>query len=52
MRVMIDTNTFISAILYPQSTPKKAIEKSADFPFRLILCDYIKDETNYMKSSP
>lgn len=44
MRVMIDTNVIISAILNPQGTPKEAFSKAADFPFQLVLCNYIKDE--------
>jgi putative PIN family toxin of toxin-antitoxin system len=41
---MIDSNIFISALLNPQSIPKKAYEKAVDYPYRLILCDYIKEE--------
>ena len=43
MRIMIDTNIFISAILFPDSTPSKVVEKVLD-EYHLVLCSQIIDE--------
>jgi len=40
MRVMLDTNVFISAILFPDSQPFKAIEKVI-MNYTLVLCSQI-----------
>lgn len=43
MRVMIDTNIFISALLLPHSVPAKALMHVAQ-THELVLCDYIVSE--------
>ena len=43
MRIMIDTNIFISAILFPDSTPSKLVEKVLD-EYQLVLCSQIIEE--------
>ena len=43
MRIMIDTNIFISAILFPDSTPSKVVEKVLD-EYHLVLCSQIIEE--------
>ena len=43
MRIMIDTNIFISAILFPDSRPSKLIEKVLD-KYHLVLCSQILEE--------
>jgi len=43
MRIMIDTNIFISAILFPGSTPSKLVEKVLD-KYHLVLCSQIIEE--------
>ena len=40
---MIDTNIFISAILFPDSTPSKVVEKVLD-EYHLVLCSQIIEE--------
>jgi len=43
MRVMIDTNVIISALMFPASVPAKALYRAVEF-HEVILCDYIIDE--------
>jgi len=43
MRVMIDTNVFISALMFPDSTPAKAVFAVVE-KHQLVLCNYIIDE--------
>ena len=44
MRIMIDTNVFISAALSPNGTSAKAFIKAISPPFQPVVCDYIVDE--------
>ena len=44
MRVMIDTNIIISAILRPNGRTAQAFYKTLLPPYQSILCDYIVDE--------
>ena len=44
MRVMIDTNIIISAILRPSGRTAQAFYKALLPPYQPILCDYIVDE--------
>ena len=44
MKVMIDTNIFISAALYPDGKVSEALMKALSPPFRPITCDYVIDE--------
>lgn len=44
MRIMIDTNIFISAILFPKSRVSEALCKSLAPPFQPVVCDYVLDE--------
>jgi putative PIN family toxin of toxin-antitoxin system len=43
MRIMIDTNVLISALLFPNSIPSKAIEKVLNGN-RLVICSYVIEE--------
>jgi len=43
MRVMIDTNILFSAILFPNSTPSRALHQLCQSD-TLVLCDYVIDE--------
>jgi len=43
MRIMVDTNVIISAILFPKSLPAKAVEKVM-VEHHLVLCSHIIDE--------
>ncbi len=43
MRIMIDTNIIISAILFPNSAPSKFIEE-ANSKHTIVLCSHIIDE--------
>lgn len=43
MRIIIDTNVLISAILFPDSMPSKVIEK-VSMNHKLVLCSYIIEE--------
>lgn len=43
MRIMIDTNIIISAILFPNSAPSKFIEEVTS-KHTIVLCSYIIDE--------
>ena len=43
MRVLVDTNTLLSALLYPNSTTAKAFQLVL-LNHQLILCDYVIEE--------
>lgn len=42
MKVFLDTNILFSAILFPNSIPDKALQKSFTF-HEAITCDYVLD---------
>lgn len=44
MKVMIDTNIFISAALFPKGRAAEALYKAMTSPFTPVVCDYIIDE--------
>ena len=44
MKVMIDTNVFISAAISPQGTAAKAFMKAITPPYEPVVCGYIIDE--------
>ena len=44
MRVMIDTNIFISAALFPNGRAADAFYKALVPPFKPVVCDYVIDE--------
>ena len=44
MKVMIDTNIIISAVLSPNGQAAKALYKALLPPYEPIICDYIVDE--------
>ena len=44
MKIMIDTNIFISAALTPSGNAAKAFVKAMLPPYEPIVCDYIVDE--------
>ena len=44
MRVMIDTNIFISAALFPNGKVAQALRKALTYPYQPITCDYVVDE--------
>ena len=44
MRVMIDTNIFISAVLFPNGKASAALRKALVSPYKPVTCDYIIDE--------
>lgn len=44
MKVMIDTNIFISAALFPNGRSAAALMKSLRPPFEAEICDYVIDE--------
>lgn len=44
MRVMIDTNVFISAILFPNGKASDALRKALAPPYIPLTCDYVVDE--------
>ncbi len=44
MRIMIDTNIFISAILFPNSKAASALLKALTPPYQPLTCDYVVDE--------
>ena len=46
MRVMIDTNIFISAILFPNGRASDALKKALMPPYQPVTCDYVIDELN------
>lgn len=44
MRVMIDTNIFISAALFPGGKASAALMKALVSPYEPVTCDYVIDE--------
>ena len=44
MRVMIDTNIFISAVLFPKGKTSSALKKTLVSPYQPVTCDYVIDE--------
>ena len=44
MRVMIDTNIFISAILFPGGKASAALKKALMAPYQPVTCDYVIEE--------
>lgn len=44
MKIMIDTNVIISAVLFPNGKAAKAFFKAMMPPYEPIVCDYIVDE--------
>ena len=44
MRVMIDTNIFISAVLFPSGKASAALMKALVSPYCPVTCDYVIDE--------
>ena len=44
MRVMIDTNIFISAALFPGGKASAALVKALVSPYQPVTCDYVIDE--------
>ena len=44
MKVMIDTNIIISAVLFPKGKVAQAFEKAIMPPYHPLICDYILDE--------
>ena len=44
MRVMIDTNIFISAVLFPNGRTSSALKKAFVSPYQPVTCDYVIDE--------
>lgn len=44
MRVMIDTNIFISAALFPNGRVAAALIKALMPPYEPVVCDYVVDE--------
>ena len=43
-RLMIDTNIFISAILFPEGKASSALKKALVQPYQPVTCDYVIDE--------
>ena len=44
MKIMIDTNILISAILFPNGIVARAFQKSIFPPYEPVICSYIADE--------
>ncbi|MCR5088251.1 MAG: putative toxin-antitoxin system toxin component, PIN family [Oscillospiraceae bacterium] len=44
MRIMIDTNIFISAALFPKGRASEALYKALVSPYQPVVCDYVIDE--------
>ena len=44
MRVMIDTNIFISAVLFPNGKASAALKKALVSPYQPVTCDYVINE--------
>ena len=44
MRIMIDTNIFISAALFPKGRAAEALYKTLASPYQPVVCDYVIDE--------
>ena len=44
MRIMVDTNIFISAALFPKGRVAEALYKALAAPYQPVVCDYVIDE--------
>lgn len=44
MRILIDTNIFISAALFPKGRAAEALYKALVTPYQPVVCDYVIDE--------
>lgn len=44
MRIMLDTNVFISAALFPRGRTALAFQKALNPPYEPVVCDYVIDE--------
>ena len=44
MKVMLDTNIIISAVLFPNGLAAQAFLKSLSYPYEPIVCDYVLNE--------
>ena len=44
MRIMIDTNIFISAALFPKGRAADALYKALVSPYQPVVCDYVIEE--------
>ena len=44
MRIMIDTNIFISAALFPKGRAADTLYKTLVPPYQPVVCDYVIDE--------
>ena len=44
MKVMLDTNIIISAVLFPNGRAAQAFLKSLSYPYEPIVCDYVLNE--------
>lgn len=44
MKIMLDTNILISAVLFPHGTVAKALLKALNPPYEPVVCDYVVDE--------
>ncbi len=44
MRIMLDTNIFISAALFPSGRVAQALLKALNPPYEPVVCDYVIDE--------
>ena len=44
MRIMLDTNIFISAALFPRGRTAMALQKALNPPYEPVVCDYVIDE--------
>ena len=44
MKIMLDTNIIISAVLFPNGRAAHAFLKSLTPPYQPIICDYVVDE--------
>ena len=44
MRIMLDTNIFISAVLFPRGRTALALQKALTPPYEPVVCDYVIDE--------
>ena len=44
MKIMIDTNILISAVLFPKGRAAEALYKALASPYQPVICDYIIDE--------
>ena len=44
MKVMIDTNILISAVLFPRGKASGALMKALHPPYEAVICDYVLDE--------